>query len=313
MKVSFHATYGEVARLLKPGVRSASNEGEPGQFAKLLRNISPRDAQSPETKEGLSTASIKQQVERGDPPSPMGSLKLPSPRAQVPDPGRLLPPLGADLSVNEPVADVKTPTIVDARRVSALANESHSKRVEVVQEMLTKASNYHGVDPLLGMAVVSAESSFNPNAVSSDGLASKGLFQLLDSTGKNLMQRAGLNEEYNPFDPKLNIDLGVRYLRYLHKIFSSDTELPNQHTTRAAANSSSLEKLAVAAFNAGEGRVASAQQRAQSAGLDPTDFQNVEAYLPESTREYVSRVMANRLRFGGEYFPSYGSDLDDLG
>jgi soluble lytic murein transglycosylase-like protein len=72
----------------------------------------------------------------------------------------------------------------------------------------------------------------------------------------------------------------------------------------SAANSSSLEKLAVAAFNAGQGRVASAQQRAQRDGKNPADFAQVEAYLPQSTQEYVQRVMSKRdefeARFSGE-------------
>jgi soluble lytic murein transglycosylase-like protein len=148
------------------------------------------------------------------------------------------------------------------------------------------------------MSVVKTESAFNPFAISSDGHASKGLFQLLDSTGKTLLDRAGTPDRtYNPFDPDLNIELGASYLKYLQGIFQTSTNLPNDHRTRAAADKASLEKLAVAAFNAGEGRVASAQHRAERAGKDPSQYEHVAPYLPDSTRTYVSRVISGKSLF----------------
>jgi soluble lytic murein transglycosylase-like protein len=134
--------------------------------------------------------------------------------------------------------------------------------------------------------------------VSSDGHASKGLFQLLDSTGKDLLARgAQTDRPYDPFDPDLNIELGTSYLKYLHDIFKSPTSLPNDRSTKPAADDTSLEMLAVAAFNAGEGRVASAQHRAQRAGKDPAHYDNVAPFLPASTREYVSRVVSSKKLF----------------
>ncbi|MCB0355331.1 MAG: lytic transglycosylase domain-containing protein, partial [Bdellovibrionales bacterium] len=182
-------------------------------------------------------------------------------------------------------------------------------RADVVRDMLGQIGEKHGVDPLLGLAVANAESAFNPNAVSSDGHFSKGLFQLLDSTAKHIMEKEGMEEEYTPFDPEQNADIGVRYLRYLHDLFNEETELPNNMITYPAANSSSLEKLAVAAFNAGEGRVASAQDRAARAGLDPREFENIEGYLPKTTQEYVQRVMAFKLDEEGATIGQFGDEL----
>jgi soluble lytic murein transglycosylase-like protein len=93
------------------------------------------------------------------------------------------------------------------------------------------------------------------------------------------------------------MELGTSYLRYLHDIFQTPTDLPNDHRTRSAADKASLEKLAVAAFNAGEGRVASAQHRAERAGKDPSHYDEVAPYLPESTRNYVSRVISGKKLF----------------
>lgn len=160
---------------------------------------------------------------------------------------------------------------------------------------LSMASQKVGLDPALAMSVVKAESGFNARAVSSDGHYSKGLFQLLDTTGKDLLSRADNGtREYDPFNPDLNMELGTSYLRYLHDIFRSPTQLPNSRMTVSAADDTSLEKLAVAAFNAGEGRVASAQYRTERAGKDPAHYDNVAPFLPRSTREYVARVVRGK-------------------
>jgi soluble lytic murein transglycosylase-like protein len=163
---------------------------------------------------------------------------------------------------------------------------------------LSLASQKIGLDPTLAMSVVKAESGFNVRAVSKDGHYSKGLFQLLDTTGKTLLSRSETGaQDYDPFDPDLNIQLGTSYLRYLHDIFRTPTELPNSRTTKSAADERSLEQLAVAAFNAGEGRVASAQHRTEQAGKDPAHYDNVAPFLPRSTREYVARVVGGKRLF----------------
>lgn len=163
---------------------------------------------------------------------------------------------------------------------------------------LSVASQKMGLDPSLAMSVVKAESGFNVRAVSTDGHNSKGLFQLLDSTGKTILSRADNPDgDYDPFNPDLNIQLGTSYLRYLHDIFKTPTQLPGALSTKAAADEQSLEQLAVAAFNAGEGRVASAQLRSEKAGKDPAHYDNVAPFLPRSTREYVARVVRGKRLF----------------
>jgi soluble lytic murein transglycosylase-like protein len=169
---------------------------------------------------------------------------------------------------------------------------------EEIRGRLVSAASKMGLDPALTQSVVSAESSFNPRAVSRDGHASKGLFQLLDSTGQHLMSRAdNSTQDYDPFDPDLNINLGTSYLKYLHDIFRTNTDLPNNLKTRAAADATSLEKFAVAAFNAGEGRVASAQGRSEKIGKDPAHYDHVAPFLPRTTREYVSKVVGGKKLF----------------
>lgn len=90
------------------------------------------------------------------------------------------------------------------------------------------ASRTHGVDAALVHAVVSAESGYNPGAISKAG--ARGLMQLMPETAK----RYGV---HNIMDPVENIQAGVRYLRDLLLMFNGNTE------------------LAIAAYNAGENAV----------------------------------------------------------
>ena len=93
-----------------------------------------------------------------------------------------------------------------------------------VEEMAKK----HNVDPELIRAVIAAESGYNPTATSRKG--AQGLMQLMPGTAQQL----GVRDAYNP---KQNIDAGVRYLRALLDKYNGD-----------------LDK-ALAAYNAGEGAV----------------------------------------------------------
>jgi soluble lytic murein transglycosylase-like protein len=77
-------------------------------------------------------------------------------------------------------------------------------------------------------AVITAESSYNPNAISKAGAV--GLMQLMPETAKQF----GVKNRKNPRE---NIYGGTRYLRYLLKLFNNDL------------------KLVLAAYNAGEGTV----------------------------------------------------------
>jgi soluble lytic murein transglycosylase-like protein len=99
------------------------------------------------------------------------------------------------------------------------------------------------------------------------------LFQLLDSTGKELLEQLGIDDDYDPFDPALNSYLGVGYLRRLHDTFSKETKLTNNLSTAPARTADDLEKLAIAAFNTGEGNVARAQEKAAQEGKIQECFQ----------------------------------------
>lgn len=77
---------------------------------------------------------------------------------------------------------------------------------DVYDNIILKAARAFGVDHALIKAVIHAESSFNPNAVSSKG--ARGLMQIMPRNN------ASLNIS-NPFDPSQNIMGGTRYLKRL--------------------------------------------------------------------------------------------------
>jgi len=97
-----------------------------------------------------------------------------------------------------------------------------------VRSLIDEAAKSFDVNPLLVDSVIQVESNYNPFAVSPKG--AQGLMQLMPATA----QRFGVT---NSFDPKQNIDAGVRYLKFLQDTFQDD-------------------RLAIAAYNAGEKAVA---------------------------------------------------------
>jgi hypothetical protein len=98
-----------------------------------------------------------------------------------------------------------------------------------VNELVASIARSHNVEPSLVDSVIRVESAYNPNAVSPKG--AMGLMQLIPSTAR----RFGVNDT---FHPQQNIEGGVRYLKYLMQLYNGD------------------ERLALAAYNAGEGAVA---------------------------------------------------------
>lgn len=297
MKINLDGVFREVSQLVGAPISLPPGEAKAAEFASLLASLSPDAVQPSETNAENGPVGPPPVKDGGD---IRARLNLERPTLAPPQPEPVFPTELEVTPVQGNDGGVKTPAVVAVTRIrsaEAFNALTRSERINEVSKLVSAAGLKHGVDPALSIAVVAAESSFDAAAISSDGHESKGLMQLLDGTGRHLLKHAGLESQYDPFNPSLNIDLGVGYLRKLHDTFSTPTALAPTVTTVAAANSSSLEKLAVAAFNAGEGRVAAAQERAQKAGLNPALYLDVESYLPQSTQEYVQKVLKLKTSF----------------
>lgn len=81
---------------------------------------------------------------------------------------------------------------------------------EKILEAVRVSSARNGLDHRLVQAVIQVESNFQPKAVSSAG--AQGVMQIMPETQKDL----GLS---SPFDYRLNIEAGVRYLRMQYDRF----------------------------------------------------------------------------------------------
>ena len=121
-----------------------------------------------------------------------------------------------------PEPEHKTPDI--SASVTATAEPSNGPYHDIIIE----AARRHKVDPAIVKAIIMAESSYNPKAVSKRG--AMGLMQLMPITAKEM----GVE---NIFDPEHNINGGVRYYKRLLKRYDGNV------------------KLALAAYNAGSENV----------------------------------------------------------
>ncbi len=104
-------------------------------------------------------------------------------------------------------------------------------------DLARKQAAGHGLDPARVMAIMRAESAFNPTVRSPVGAL--GLMQLMPATGRETARRAGVrfDNERSLLDPATNIALGTVYLHQMLKRYDGNFA------------------MAAAAYNAGPGRV----------------------------------------------------------
>ena len=121
-------------------------------------------------------------------------------------------------------------------------------------DIIAKVAKEQNVEPALLHAVVLAESAYNPRAKSPKGAT--GLMQLMPGTAK----RYGVTDLLNPLK---NVTAGAKYLRDLLAMFGNDM------------------RLAVAAYNAGEGAV-------MRNGNAIPPYAETQAYVPKVLQYYES-------------------------
>lgn len=119
---------------------------------------------------------------------------------------------------------------------------------------IVDSARRYNVDPLLIYSQMHQESSFKINATSNKGAS--GLMQLMPATAR----RFGVTSIY---DPRQNIDAGVRYMRWLLDTFNGDVV------------------LALAGYNAGEGAV-------MKYGWNVPPYRETQEYVRRITGRYNS-------------------------
>ena len=111
-------------------------------------------------------------------------------------------------------------------------------------------------------------------------------------------------------DPRFDIDYAsitaARYLTDLHRYFGKPTKLREDRVTIPIADISERKKFVLAAYNMGQSYIAYAQQLAQEAGKDPTNWEDVKWFLeaagvkPRTAskgRRYVDDILKNEIEF----------------
>lgn len=131
-----------------------------------------------------------------------------------------------------------------------------------VDSFILDSTTRYNVDPLLVYSTMSQESSFKPLAMSYKG--ARGLMQLMPATAA----RFGVT---NIFDPKQNIEGGVKYLRWLLDTFNGDV------------------RLALAGYNAGEGAV-------MKYGYSIPPYAETQNYVARITARYETIRNPNYVR-----------------
>ena len=131
-----------------------------------------------------------------------------------------------------------------------------------VDSYILSSSKRYAIDPLLVYAQMHQESAFKKKARSHKGAS--GLMQLMPATAR----RFGVT---NIYDPKQNIDAGVKYMRWLIDKFNGDVV------------------LALAGYNAGEGAV-------MKYGWRIPPYRETQEYVRRITSRYNSITDANFIK-----------------
>jgi soluble lytic murein transglycosylase-like protein len=125
-----------------------------------------------------------------------------------------------------------------------------------------------------------AESNLDPTAVSPAGAL--GVMQLMPETGKEMARRLGV--DYNPWNPAVNITLGVAYARRCWDIWKAEKGVERI-------------RYMLGSYNAGPGHIIKAQRLAAAGGLPDDRWSSIAQCLPDvtgrsskETIDYVARV-----------------------
>jgi soluble lytic murein transglycosylase len=151
-------------------------------------------------------------------------------------------------------------------------------------DIIRQQAEAKALDPALIAAVIYVESRFRDQT---SPAGAKGLMQILPSTADYIARKSGGTQfvQGDLATPQINISYGSWYLRYLLSHYGGN------------------ELLALAAYNAGEGKVDGWRAEARLRG----ERFRVAAHIPfPETRHYVRRVFDARASYRRQYAAELG-------
>ena len=98
-----------------------------------------------------------------------------------------------------------------------------------IMSMVVREANDLGVSASLALAVAHAESNFNPRALSHKG--ARGVLQIMPATARG---EYGIAPD-RLWDPRINIRLGLHFLKRLHLRYGGRTDLALSHYNGGSA------------------------------------------------------------------------------
>jgi peptidoglycan lytic transglycosylase len=152
------------------------------------------------------------------------------------------------------------------------------------EDIIRQQAREKSLDPSLIAGVIYVESRFRDQT---SHAGAKGLMQLMPATADYIAHKSGGTRfvQGDLATPQINIAYGSWYLRYLLDHYNGDTA------------------LALAAYNAGEGKVDGWWQEAADRG----ESFSVADHIPfPETRAYVTKVLDARRKYRREYARELG-------
>jgi soluble lytic murein transglycosylase-like protein len=182
--------------------------------------------------------------------------------------------INTPLTTTEPRTEATTvsPATLDYRTTNPWGGVGNhatvGARLDLLRPVVESILQRHGISSDLGAAVILVESGGRTDALSAKG--ARGIWQLMPGTARRYGLRVDAFTD-DRLDLLKSTDAAAQYLHDLYVQFGD-------------------WRLALAAYNAGEGHVASAIVEAHSQDFDQLISLRM---LPHETRDYVPRVLAN--------------------
>jgi membrane-bound lytic murein transglycosylase MltF len=175
--------------------------------------------------------------------------------------------------------------VKNAKLLPEIYKEKTFSQVNVLKAPFLKYADRYDLDWLLLVAQGYQESGLNQALVSNKGAV--GIMQVLPKTaaGKPFFIR-NINRVDN------NVHAGTKYMRYIIDRYFSDPKIDklNRHL------------LALAAYNAGPGRIAQLRKKAKERGLNPNLwFDNVEIIAAQEIGQETVQYVSNIYKFYASY------------